>query len=292
MVFISSVPSVGSMGPDVITIQQQLIFNGHNPGNVDGIFGNKTQKAISELQKDHGLAGSGLLGPKTLAYLGITVNSNHPITNVSTITKDLIGKKDRHIHPAMRIMLESYLFPAGGISSAWKNKDIPACHIEANIALSKIGVFEKGGNNMGYEVGLVQSTIGDYKPGGNGDSWCLYYEHIPIAIIEDFFGIESPVPAIPHCVTLFNESKLIPGLTTKSPTAGSLAIGRHKGTMNGHAMGVVALLPNGQMRTSEGNTSMSSMTDGDGSGIKTRDCFLNGDLETMGFVFTYPGNKI
>lgn len=292
MAFITTIPHIGSIGPDVVTLQQQLVYMGLDPGYVDGVFGNKTLAAISKLQKAHDLSGTGLIGPKTLAYLGLSVNEASPVTLKSTITRDLAGKKDRHIHPAMRILLEAQLFPAGGVSKAWLTKDIPACFIEAASALARVGVFEDGGNNMGELVGEVQSTIGSYTPGGNGDSWCLEYAQVIIAVIEDYFGIESPVPAVKSCVDCWEKASVMSGMTTQDPTAGSLALGRHGNTWQGHAMPVVALLPDGKMRTSEGNTSISNMTDGDGSGIKVRAQKKNGDLVTMGFVFVYPDNKL
>ena len=51
--------------------QMFLNLNGYNCGSVDGIFGPKTEKAVKEWQKAHGLKADGIIGPKTWASLGL-----------------------------------------------------------------------------------------------------------------------------------------------------------------------------------------------------------------------------
>lgn len=51
-------------------VQRKLLELGYYPGPVNGINGPRTQKAIKEFQKDHGLAVDGIPGPKTLKSLG------------------------------------------------------------------------------------------------------------------------------------------------------------------------------------------------------------------------------
>lgn len=65
----------GSRGDEVTQIQIALKEQGYNPGNVDGIFGEQTRKAVIAFQKDNGLDADGIAGEKTLAALGIKNNS-------------------------------------------------------------------------------------------------------------------------------------------------------------------------------------------------------------------------
>lgn len=295
MVKIYSVPQRGDMNADVGTLQQALLDKGIQVrGGKDLIFGTGTQDAIIEFQKQNGLIPDkpGNLGPKTLSLLGIEVIAITPSSGNESVTKDLKAKQNRHIHPAIRIQIEAHLFPERVVPKCFVDGDIQQCKIAADLALAKVGIQEKGGNNMGTEVGEVQSTTGSLTPGGNGDAWCLDYQQITIAIIEDYFGIESPILGIAHCVTCFNAALKVPGLVSMYFEEGTLALGRHGTSSDGHAMGAVKSLSEDTMQTNEGNTSISSMTDGDGSGLKVRNKKKNGDLITMGFVRVYPYNQL
>lgn len=55
----------GSRGQDVKFLQTKLASFGYKPGSVDGIFGPKTKKAVTLLQRDHLLTVDGICGPKT-----------------------------------------------------------------------------------------------------------------------------------------------------------------------------------------------------------------------------------
>lgn len=55
----------GSRNEYVRNWQLFLNLNGYNCGAVDGIFGPKTEAAVKEWQKSHGLVADGIIGPKT-----------------------------------------------------------------------------------------------------------------------------------------------------------------------------------------------------------------------------------
>ena len=55
----------GSKGEYVRNWQLFLNLNGYACGNPDGIFGPKTEAAVRNWQKDHGLVADGIIGPKT-----------------------------------------------------------------------------------------------------------------------------------------------------------------------------------------------------------------------------------
>ena len=59
----------GSRGEEVKALQQKLIDLGYLEGTADGIFGNKTEKAVRRFQWKNGMSADGLAGKKTLAAL-------------------------------------------------------------------------------------------------------------------------------------------------------------------------------------------------------------------------------
>lgn len=61
----------GCTGGDVKTLQRLLFADGYSVGPCgdDGDFGNDTEKAVLEYQRDHGLSKDGIVGVKTLTEL-------------------------------------------------------------------------------------------------------------------------------------------------------------------------------------------------------------------------------
>ena len=61
----------GMTGGDVKTLQRLMFADGYSVGPCgdDGDFGNDTEKAVLEYQRDHGLSQDGIAGEKTLASL-------------------------------------------------------------------------------------------------------------------------------------------------------------------------------------------------------------------------------
>ncbi len=57
------------------TVQTKLKRWGYYTGNVDGIYGNLTRKAVRYFQSKNGLSVDGIVGPKTAAALGMTLSS-------------------------------------------------------------------------------------------------------------------------------------------------------------------------------------------------------------------------
>ncbi len=68
----------GSTGAQVRTIQDKLKRWGYYSGEVDGIFGSGTRKAVVSFQKKNGLAADGIVGPNTLRALGMSVSGGSP----------------------------------------------------------------------------------------------------------------------------------------------------------------------------------------------------------------------
>ncbi len=74
----------GSRGDEVVNIQRKLKQWGYYQGNVDGIFGYQTYKAVRYFQYKNGLKVDGVVGPETLSALGLPTG-----TAPRTVNKDL-----------------------------------------------------------------------------------------------------------------------------------------------------------------------------------------------------------
>lgn len=72
----------GSTGSKVKELQQRLKEKGFDPGPLDSTFGLSTKAAVIAFQKSKGLEADGVVGPKTLAALGIKL----PVTSQSSST--------------------------------------------------------------------------------------------------------------------------------------------------------------------------------------------------------------
>lgn len=293
MVKINSIPKLGDIGFDVQKLQVALVSEGFYKGTIDGVFGAKTKDSVSEFQKSKGLNGSGVIGPKTLDFLGFEVEAINPVLNQKCITKDLVGKNEhRRIHPTMRLMLEQRIFKNGVIGECWKNADIAECLKEISDALLSMHIREDLGPNKGEIVGYIQGIIGTYNPKGTGDHWCMSTDQLMIAFIEDFFQKESPVEDSEHCVTVFNASKNIPGLVVIGEAVeGGFFIVQYWPKTSGHTG--LNLKKNGKiMTTREGNTGDSSVNNGDGYYERKRDLNNLGSARLLGTIFVYPNNKL
>ena len=66
----------GSRGEEVRKIQTKLKNWGYYTGQVDGIFGSQTLSAVKWFQRKNGLTVDGIVGPATLAALGINSSSS------------------------------------------------------------------------------------------------------------------------------------------------------------------------------------------------------------------------
>lgn len=67
---------LGSRGDEVRRIQTKLKQLGYYKGTVDGIYGTLTRSAVKAFQKSCGLTADGVVGPKTLLYLGLSGSSS------------------------------------------------------------------------------------------------------------------------------------------------------------------------------------------------------------------------
>ena len=68
----------GSTGSTVSEIQKKLKNWGYYSGEVDGVFGSRTEAAVRLFQQKNGLQVDGKVGTQTLTALGISTGSAHP----------------------------------------------------------------------------------------------------------------------------------------------------------------------------------------------------------------------
>ena len=61
----------GSRGEEVKQVQTVLKDRELYEGNIDGIYGSQTEKAVIQFQKQMGLTPDGIVGPKTLSAMGL-----------------------------------------------------------------------------------------------------------------------------------------------------------------------------------------------------------------------------
>ena len=67
---------IGDRGDSVKTIQNILKKKGYYQSQIDGIFGNKTKKAVKEFQRDANIGVDGIVGPVTKKYLTASSKKN------------------------------------------------------------------------------------------------------------------------------------------------------------------------------------------------------------------------
>ena len=79
----------GSTGSEVTQIQKKLKNWGYYTGDIDGIYGSRTESAVKSFQKKNGLSVDGIAGPKTLAAMGISSSSSSASSGGGTSSSDL-----------------------------------------------------------------------------------------------------------------------------------------------------------------------------------------------------------
>lgn len=79
----------GSSGAEVRTIQDKLKRWGYYDGQVDGIFGSQTRRAVVKFQRQNGLSADGIVGPNTLRALGMSVSGGGSSSSTSAAEHDV-----------------------------------------------------------------------------------------------------------------------------------------------------------------------------------------------------------
>lgn len=122
-------------GDDVATLQESLALLGFNPGKIDGIFGELTERALAEFQRDCGLEASGVLASSTvlaLERLGSSSSGRRPVTETRGVSA-VLGPARRVVvvagdHP-VATALRAALAPVLRVVAATGVSDHDAAHL-------------------------------------------------------------------------------------------------------------------------------------------------------------------
>ena len=82
----------GSKGEQVTRVQQKLIQYGYLSGAADGVFGKATYDAVVWFQRKNGLTADGVVGPSTLAALGLPLQGSVAAAGYQESETYLLGR--------------------------------------------------------------------------------------------------------------------------------------------------------------------------------------------------------
>jgi hypothetical protein len=147
-----------------------------------------------------------------------------------------------------------------------------------------VGIREKGGNNRGPMVELIQETIGS----SDKEPWCMSLIQTGLAYAELKTGLASPIVAGEHCLTVWNETPKKQRVAD-IPTLGAICIWRHGSSTSGHTGATVSDVSNGWVNLVEGNTESGIaggevVRDGGGVYLTHRSTLRSGNMKVVGFL--------
>lgn len=168
-----------------------------------------------------------------------------------------------------------------------KNKNARGLLVQA--ACSMVGIKELTGNNDGEWVSEIQKTV---DGSADGEPWCMAFVQSMIAYVEFKTGIQSPLFATEHCLTLWNKTQDVYKVKN-IPLSGAIVIWRHGDTLNGHT-GIVLDCDGNEFSAVEGNASGYMVPvaseienvnrNGNGVFYTRRSKFRSGDMKVLGFL--------
>jgi hypothetical protein len=127
-----------------------------------------------------------------------------------------------------------------------------------------VGIREKGGNNRGPLVELMQETIG----GAEREAWCMSAAQTWLAYVETKLGIKSPIFASEHCMTTWTKTPAAQRVLRK-PLPGAIIIWNYPPGSNGHT-GILVEHNGATIGAVEGNTEsglVAGKIERDGGGV-------------------------
>lgn len=89
---VQTLSKFGSRGEEVRKIQKKLKSLGYYKGNIDGIYGSETKRAVISFQKSRNLTADGIAGTRTLSALGLSKTSAGGGNSYSSSDRTLLAK--------------------------------------------------------------------------------------------------------------------------------------------------------------------------------------------------------
>ncbi len=235
--------SAGAKGPDVLLLQSSLLQRGYHPGEADAEFGPTTKAALIAFQRASGLEADGIAGELTWKALGYVMGGDARDTNAhhAPTHRPGDGGGGGHARPPM--------IPRQGEAG------LRQAILEQ--ARGELGKRERGNN--GGDAEKYQKFFGRGR-----EPWCADF----VSWVYTQAGQKMNNPYVPGIV---QQLKKAGRWRTSSPKPGDMVIfdWDHDGV--GDHIGIVeSTLPNGQVRTIEGNTSDPTGRHGEGVYERTR----------------------
>ena len=238
-------------GPDVTTLQKELLAHNVSPGPVDGVFGPAVDNAVRFFQAEAGLKVDGVVGDKTRAALAATPADLTPVrSNEPNLIRERL--------------------------------------VEAEIAAAHLGIHEVGGNNHGPWVKKFLAEVGLPEGYAWCDAFQSYEEHqvagkrLPIesASVAQTYNLALDLGwVLGHQKAKAYDLKTDPDALDPNPRRGDLGCVNWSNAgppFGDHIILVVNVEKTGAtltLDTVEGNTgsgSLGSQSDGDGVWLRTR----------------------
>lgn len=195
----------------------------------------------------------------------------------------------RNIEPKLISLIDGRLLGNGLAQEIIAKKDKSRARaLLVCAAQCLVGIREKGGNNKGLAVELIQETVG----GASREPWCMSFVQSCVAYVEVKLGIASPLPVSEGCAQVWSASPA--ALKVKGvPAPGAVIIwGKYNskgGYLGGHT-GIVASVEGDHMMAFEGNTesgigkTSEVVRDGGGVYFTKRGLSGNGAMKVRGFL--------
>lgn len=188
----------------------------------------------------------------------------------------------RQLEPKMVSYLDAKLAGNGLAQSAIKNRD-PRTVFRLALECC-VGIREKGGNNRGPMVELIQETLG----GADAEAWCMSLVQTGLGYAELKTGIMSPIFPSEHCLTVWNETPREQRVRTV-PAVGAICIWKHGDTTSGHTGITVGEVEREEVNMVEGNTEAGIRTgevvrEGGGVYFTRRSIRGTGSMKVVGYL--------
>lgn len=158
---VEAISKYGSKGEEVTQIQKKLKNWGYYFGEVDGIFGSRTQNAVKLFQQRNGLAVDGIAGLQTLRAMGISTSASTSTSSnkVSSIPIKY-GSRGNDVK-TVQSKLKNWGYYSGGIDGVFgsetkkalvsfqKKNGLTADGIVGSKTLSALGLSTSGATSTG-----------------------------------------------------------------------------------------------------------------------------------------------